>query len=62
MLFLGWIFDWLFASSPWGLIGGIILGSIVGFIQFFRISSRIFTPQEPTAAEHPIMPPDEQHR
>lgn len=62
MLFLGWIFDWLFGSSPWGLVGGIILGSIVGFIQFFRISSRIFNPQKPAAAEHPLLPPEEQHR
>jgi F0F1-type ATP synthase assembly protein I len=59
MLFLGWIFDWLFGSSPWGLIGGIVIGSIAGFIQFFRISSRIFSPQKTAAAEHPLMPPDE---
>src|SRR5512140_3038171 len=55
MLFLGWIFDWLFASSPLGLIGGIVIGSIVGFVQFFRISSRIFKPQNSAAGEHPLM-------
>lgn len=42
MLFLGWIADILLGSSPWGLVGGILLGSIIGFIQFFRISSQIF--------------------
>src|SRR4030095_12325179 len=30
MLFLGWIADWLIGSSPWGLVGGIILGSVIG--------------------------------
>lgn len=42
MLFLGWIADLLLGSSPWGLVGGIVLGSVIGFIQFFRISSQIF--------------------
>lgn len=42
MLIVGWGFDLLFGSSPWGLVGGIVLGSIIGFIQFFRISSQIF--------------------
>lgn len=41
-LFLGWIADLLLGTKPWGLVGGIILGSIIGFIQFFRISSQIF--------------------
>lgn len=59
MLFLGWIADWLFASSPWGLVLGIVLGSIIGFVQFFRISSRIFGPKKSDVAEHPLMPPDD---
>ncbi|MGH9818598.1 MAG: AtpZ/AtpI family protein [Pyrinomonadaceae bacterium] len=42
MLFLGWIADLLLGISPWGLVGGIVIGSIIGFIQFFRISSQIF--------------------
>jgi F0F1-type ATP synthase assembly protein I len=44
-LFLGWIADVLFGSSPWGLVGGIVLGSIIGFLQFFRISSKIYDPE-----------------
>ncbi|MCA1589757.1 MAG: AtpZ/AtpI family protein [Acidobacteria bacterium] len=42
MLVLGWLADLLFGSSPWGIVGGIVLGSLIGFVQFFRITSRIF--------------------
>src|SRR2546421_11025356 len=42
MLFIGWGADLLFGSSPWGLVLGIVLGSVIGFIQFFRISSQIY--------------------
>ena len=42
MLVLGWGADVLLGSSPWGIVGGIVLGSIIGFVQFFRITSQIF--------------------
>ncbi len=42
LLVIGWFADWLFGTSPWGIIGGIILGAIIGFYQFFRITSQIF--------------------
>jgi hypothetical protein len=42
MLVLGWGADLLLGSSPWGIVGGIVLGSIIGFVQFFRITSQIF--------------------
>lgn len=42
MMIIGWFFDLVFGSKPWGIVGGIILGGIVGFIQFFRITSQIF--------------------
>jgi F0F1-type ATP synthase assembly protein I len=42
MLLLGWFADLLLGSSPWGIVAGIVLGSIIGFIQFFRITSQIF--------------------
>jgi F0F1-type ATP synthase assembly protein I len=42
MLVLGWGADVLLGTSPWGLVGGIVLGSVIGFIQFFRITSQIF--------------------
>ena len=42
MLILGWGADVLLGTTPWGVVVGIILGSIIGFIQLFRISSQIF--------------------
>ena len=42
MMILGWFADLLLGSSPWGVAGGIVLGGIIGFIQFFRITSQIF--------------------
>jgi hypothetical protein len=42
MLLVGWGADLLFGSSPWGIIVGIALGALIGFIQFFRITSQIF--------------------
>jgi F0F1-type ATP synthase assembly protein I len=41
MLLLGWFADLLLGTSPWGVVGGIVLGSIIGFVQFFRITSQI---------------------
>lgn len=42
MLFLGWLADLLLGTSPWGIVVGVVLGSAIGFVQFFRISSQIF--------------------
>ena len=42
MLFLGWLADLLLGISPWGIVAGIVLGAVIGFIQFFRIPSQIF--------------------
>ncbi len=42
MLILGWGADLLLGTSPWGVVAGIVLGSTIGFIQLFRISSQIF--------------------
>lgn len=47
MLFLGWLADLLLGTSPYGMVGGIIFGSVIGFIQFFRITSRIFSSKAP---------------
>jgi F0F1-type ATP synthase assembly protein I len=41
MLVLGWLFDTFIGTTPWGIVGGIVLGSIIGFIQFFRLNSQI---------------------
>ncbi len=48
MLGLGWLADLVLGSSPWGLVSGIVLGSIIGFVQFFRISSQIFARDKST--------------
>jgi len=42
MLVIGWGADLLFGSSPWGMVVGIVIGALIGFIQLFRISSQIF--------------------
>jgi F0F1-type ATP synthase assembly protein I len=59
MLLLGWGADLLLGSSPWGLVVGIVLGSIIGFAQFFRITSRIFKSRGDGPAVHPLMPTDQ---
>ncbi len=42
MLVIGWGADLLFGSSPWGIVIGITLGAMIGFFQFFRLTSQIF--------------------
>lgn len=41
LMALGWFADLLLGTSPWGIVGGIVLGSVIGFFQFFRITSQI---------------------
>lgn len=55
MGFLGWLVDLLLGVSPWGIVGGIVLGSIIGFLQVFRISSKIFKKDDSLPAEHPLL-------
>lgn len=54
MLILGWFADLLFGSSPWGIVVGIIFGSIIGFMQFFRITSRIINPSNTNLQNTPL--------
>lgn len=42
MLLIGWGADLLLGSSPWGIVIGIAIGALIGFVQFFRITSQIF--------------------
>ncbi|HEX8286552.1 MAG TPA: AtpZ/AtpI family protein [Pyrinomonadaceae bacterium] len=41
LLLIGWFVDLLLGTSPWATLGGIVLGSIIGFLQFFRMTSQI---------------------
>lgn len=41
LLGIGWIVDLFLGISPWGKVGGIVLGSIIGFYQFFKLTSQI---------------------
>ena len=41
LLIIGWFADLLLGTSPWGIIGGIVLGSAIGFFQFFKTTSQI---------------------
>jgi F0F1-type ATP synthase assembly protein I len=40
-LIVGWALDRWLKTSPWLLVGGIVLGTIIGFIQFIRLISRV---------------------
>lgn len=40
-LLVGWALDRWLKTGPWLLVCGIVLGSIVGFIQLIRGMSRI---------------------
>lgn len=62
MLFIGWGADLIFQSKPWGIVGGIVIGSILGFIQFFRISSQIFNSTKSHSSIRPLMPHDDDDR
>ena len=42
MMIFGWLVDLLLGTSPLGIVGGIIIGGAIGFVQFFRIASGIF--------------------
>ena len=39
-LAIGWAVDKYFQTAPWGIVIGIILGAIIGFYQFIRITSQ----------------------
>ena len=40
-LLVGWALDRWLGTSPWLIVGGIVLGTVVGFMQFIRLMSRI---------------------
>lgn len=38
---LGWLLDRWLRTSPWLLVVGVVLGAIVGFYQFIRLTSKL---------------------
>jgi ATP synthase protein I len=40
-LIAGWLMDRWLGTRPWLLVAGIVLGAVVGFYQFIRVSSRL---------------------
>lgn len=38
---VGWLLDRWLGTSPWLMVAGIILGSVVGFYEFIRIISKL---------------------
>ncbi len=46
MMILGWGADLLLGTKPWGIVGGIVVGAIIGFVQFFRLTSQIIKNKE----------------
>ena len=52
MMLLGWFADLNFGTAPWGIVGGIVLGSIIGFVQFFRTTAQILRPPKSDVEKH----------
>ena len=38
---VGWALDRWLGTKPWLMVTGIVLGAIVGFYQFFRLTSKL---------------------
>ena len=38
---VGWAADKLWGTRPWLLVAGVVLGAIVGFYQFIRLTSQL---------------------
>jgi ATP synthase protein I len=39
---VGYLLDRWLGTDPWGLVGGIVLGSAAGLFQFVRLSSKTY--------------------
>jgi ATP synthase protein I len=38
---LGWLLDRWLKTAPWLLVAGLVLGAIVGFYQFVKLTSKL---------------------
>ena len=38
---VGWLLDRWLGTKPWLLVAGIVLGAIVGFYQFIKLTSKL---------------------
>jgi ATP synthase protein I len=38
---VGWLLDRWLGTKPWLLVIGIVLGAVVGFYQFIRLTSKL---------------------
>lgn len=38
---LGWLLDRAFATKPWLLLAGLVLGAAAGFYQFIRLTAKL---------------------
>ena len=38
---LGWLLDRWFETAPWWLVTGLVVGAVVGFYQFIRLTSKL---------------------
>ena len=55
LMLLGWLADLLLGSSPFGLVAGIVIGSMIGFIQLFYISKQIYEPSNRKSEIKPFL-------
>lgn len=40
-LILGWVVDWAFSTTPWGILGGLAAGLLVGMWTFIRSALKL---------------------
>ena len=38
---IGWALDMWLGTTPWMVVGGIVLGSALGFYEFIRLTSKL---------------------
>ena len=41
LLGLGWLLDRWLGTSPWLMVAGIVVGSILGIYEFIRLTSKL---------------------